>query len=215
LNVAVAYGYEDAGKTLLLRDYMKGDRETTLTTRELGFLLIFLGEHLEPLPSREALVHALRLAVHNWRRGVGHDGHAPADYSYGEAALALWDADLKRADTLNEDQRKKVFFLSWLNLNTVADARKTAVSFLRDHGHHLTGPGAEALERAASRYCEENAMLGDIFAKKAAFLGPWTHKGYEDWSPRVRVREREVLAEIAKMERAAVEAIEIALTAPD
>ena len=213
LNVAVAYGYDDAGRTLLLRDYMKGDRETALPTRELGFLLIFLGDHVDPLPLRDAFVEALRLAVHNWRRRIAHAG--PADYWYGEAALEQWSNDLGRSDTLDEELRRKLFYLSWLNFNTVADARVTAASFLRDHANVANGAAAKALQRAISLYDEENEMLGAMYGKKDGFLGPWSGKTYEDWTSEVRRRERDFLKNIANIDHAAITEIERALKAID
>ena len=213
LNVAVAYGYDDAGKTLLLRDYMKGDAEARLPTRELGFLLIFLGEHIDPAPAEVVVLEALRQAARNWRRGIGHGG--PADYWYGEAALNQWMNDLARADGLTEDERRKLFFLSWLNFTTVADARKTAVSFLREHKGLFTKEAENALERAAAVYADEEEMLGRIFGARDAFLGPWTGKGFDDWTPAVRERERQIVADIMRRDGAAIAEIETVLAALD
>ena len=213
LNVAVAYGYDDAGKTLLLRDYMKADNEVSLPTRELGFLLIFLGEHTDPLPVRESLLEALGFAVHNWGRGVAHAG--PADYWYGEAAFEHWRSDLQRADGLDEEDRRKLFFLSFLNFNTIADARATAVSFLEEHAGVLNDAAGEALERAATLYEEEGEMFGGVFGKKDAFLGPWSGKTFEDWTSDVRENERRALADTLKIERRAIAALENALRAAE
>jgi hypothetical protein len=190
---------------------MKGDRERPMPTRELGFLLIFLGEHREPPPVREALARSLQIAVRNWRRGVGHEG--PADYRYGEAALRRWSEDLGRADDLPEEDRKKLFFLTWLNFNTVADARRAAESFLQAHGPLLEGKARQALERAAALCKEEGRMLGGIIGRKDAFLGPWTGKKFGDWSDVVRRREIAALDDILRREEAAISDLERALAA--
>jgi len=211
LNVAVAYGYEDAGKTLLLRDYMKREDTAKLATGKLGFLLIFLGKHADGMPLRDAVVKSLRMAVHNWRRGIGTEG--PGDYWYGEAAFKRWIEDLFRADDLDDDQRKKLFFVGWLNFNTVADARKTAVSFLRERASVFDGAARKALERAASIYEEEGKMMGGVFGAKDAFLGGWSRKSFDDWTPEVRDHEREILAHLRSRDATAIAEIEKALEA--
>ncbi len=208
LNVAVAYGYEDAGKTLMLRDYMKREDQTKLPTTNLGFLLIFLGEHTDGTPPRDAFMKSLRIAVHNWQREIGTEG--PGDYWYGKAAFGRWMDDIARADSLAEKEQKKLFFTSWLCLDNIADARKTAVSFLRDRAS-LLDAAAESLNRAAAIYEEEGQTLADIFAAKDAFLGPWSRKSINDWTDSVRKREREILADLSSRESAAIAEIEKAL----
>ena len=209
LDVAVAYGYRDAGKTLLLRDYHKGEKETSLPTKKLDFLLIFLGEHMEPLSPQEALVKALKIAITNWNRKIGHEG--PGDYWYGKAALKTWSDDIARADTLSDEDRKSLFFVNWLNFNTVADARATAVTFLQEGAAILESDAASALQRAAKLYQQEGKFLGSVFGKKDAFLGPWSGKSIKDWSPDVRAREQEILAEAQKIENQAIAELEKAL----
>jgi hypothetical protein len=67
-DMAVAYGYEKGGKTLLLRDYAHGDEPLKLPPAKLGFLMMFLREHGQALPRRQVLLEALRIAVRNWER---------------------------------------------------------------------------------------------------------------------------------------------------
>jgi hypothetical protein len=209
LNIAVAYGYADEGRVLLLRDHRHGEKERRLPVRELGFLLAFLNDLGEAPPPVETLKHTLRMAIHNWRRGTGHEG--PADYFYGEAALRRWSDDLLRAQTLNEEDRKKLFFLTWLNFATIADARAAATSFLRAQAGTAGETVKAPLERAAALYGEEGAFLGAVFGAKDAFLGPWSRKKFEDWTEEVRQRERGILDGVHAYEAKAVRSLEEAL----
>ena len=211
LNVAVAFGYEDAGKTLLLRDYMKREDTAKLATGKLGFLLMFLGEHRNGMPLKDAVVASLRIALHNWRRGIGNEG--PGDYWYGEAAFKRWMEDLSRTEELDDGEQRKLFFVGWLNFNTVADARKTAVTFLREHASLFDGAARKALERVAAIYDEEGKVMGGVYGAKDAFLGGWSRKSFDDWTPDVREREREILADLSSRDAAAIAEIEKALQA--
>ena len=213
LNIAVAYGYTDEGRTLLLRDYTQGEKERRLPVKELGFLLGFLNDGGEALSPVETLKYALRMAVHNWRRGIGHEG--PADYFYGKAALARWSDDLLRAHTLNEEDRKKLFFLTWLNFVTIADARAAATSFLGVQAETADEVVKAPLERATALYAKEGAFLGGVIGAKDAFLGPWSRKKFEDWTEEVRQRERGILDLINTHEEGAVSALDEVLAALD
>lgn len=212
LNMAVAYGYEDGGKTLLLRDYMKGETPNVLPTAELGFVVIFLGDRSEPLSRHAALIKALKIAVRNWRRG--HTDAEKGKYNYGDAALAAWATDIAYADSLTDEQRESLFFVSWWNYSSMADARGVAVAFLRESTSILDGEAREALKRAAALYDQEGEMFGGVFGEQDAFLGPWSDKSSQDWSADVQAREREILAAAAKTEAAAITEIEEALVRP-
>ena len=96
-NMAVIYGYQDDGKTVMLRDYFRGDEPHVLPTMKLGALIMFLGEHVEAPVRRESFTEALRIAAHNWQRGRGDAGIPGRDYWYGEAALRAWADDLANA----------------------------------------------------------------------------------------------------------------------
>lgn len=211
LNIAVAYGYADEGRVLLLRDYMHGDKDRRLPGRELGFLLGFLVDRNDALPEREALAFILKLAVLNWKRGIFHEG--PADYFYGVAAFRRWADDLQRAASLSEEDRKKLFFLNWLNFNTIVDARATAETYLRGKAKSLGGEPSVLLDRAATLYARENAFLSGVLNAKDAFLGPWTRKKFEDWTEEVRQRERGCLDAMASQETEAISVFEKALAA--
>ncbi len=210
LNIAVAYGYTDEGRVLLLRDYMHGDKYRRLPVRELGFLLGFLTDRNDALPEREALAFILKQAILNWKRGIFHEG--PADYFYGVAAYRRWADDLQRAAALSEEDRKKLFFLTWLSFNTIVDARAAAETYLREKAKSLGGEPAALLDRAATLYARQNAFLTGILNAKDAFLGPWTRKKFEDWTEEVRQRERGSIEAMSTQEAEAVGVLEKALS---
>jgi hypothetical protein len=213
LNIAVAYGYTGEGRALLVRDYLYGEKERRLPVKELGFLLGFLTDRDDALPEREALAHVLRMAVRNWKRGIGREG--PADYFYGEAAFRRWADDLLRAKSLSDENRSKLFFLTWLNFATIADARAAAVSFLGTRAKGAEDALKAPLERAAAAYAEEGAYLGGLFGARDAFLGPWSRKEFEDWTEDVRQRERGHLDALHAYEAKAVRSLEEALARAD
>lgn len=212
LNMAVAYGYEDGGKTLLLRDYMKGDEPASLPTAKLGFLLLFPCDRVEPVPRRIAVTESLRMAVKSWRQGYAD---APkGKYWHGDAALGAWADDIVRSADLADladDLRGSLFFVSWWNYDALVDARQAAVAYLRASAEVFEGDARTALERAAAIYDEEAEMLRSIFHKKDAFLGLCEGKGIEDWTNAVRERERQILADARAKESAAIAEIEGAL----
>ena len=71
----------------------------------------------------------------------------------------------------------------------------------------------KGLERAAFIYDEEGKMMGGVFGAKDAFLGGWSRKSIEDWTPEVRDREREILADLSRRDADAIAEIEKALEA--
>ncbi|MBN1342852.1 MAG: M48 family metalloprotease [Phycisphaerae bacterium] len=210
LNMATVYGYEAGGQTFLLRDYVQGESPLRLHRSKIGPMLIFLREHVSPMDRREALVEALSTAARNWRREAVQS--EKGEYLYGDAALAAWVDDLGKADGIKQDERENLFFVSWWNYNCLADVRRAAGVFLKDGAALLQEEGAESLKRAASLYEKESELLGAVFGRKDAFLGPWSGKTIQDWSAPARKREQEILSEARKIEAAAIAEIEKALT---
>ena len=209
LNMDVIYGYEDDGKTLLMRDYFKGEEPLRLPATELGALITFIKGHTEGLTRREAIIEGLRIAVKNWRREPMPS--AKGKYWYGEDAYAKWIEDLGKVGDLDDKECENLFFVSWWNFDCVEDARFAAVAFLREAAKLLGSEAGEALERAADLYEKESRLFGEVIAKKEAFLGPGTGNTIEDWSAEAQKREQGILAEAVKIEQAAIAEIEKAL----
>lgn len=132
LNLGVIYGYEEGGQTVLMHDYSRQEKPTRRPVSELGAMALFLGEHSQPMPRRDAVIQGLRMASQNWRRR--HDPpNEERGYWLGEMALTRWSEDLNLSSSLSGKKREKLFFVSWWNLDCMADARRAAVVFLKEH----------------------------------------------------------------------------------
>ncbi len=212
LNVTAICGYADNGKTVLLRHYDGKQELTAVPTAKLGPMLMFFREHVPPLPPREALVAGLEIAVFNWHREAEGDAEK-AVYWYGAAGLRTWAGALADVTGLTDDQRRSLFFVSWWNESSLADARAAAVSFLRRHAAELPGDGQAALLRAADIYGHEGELFRQVFRDRTAFFSPGTGKAIADWTDAVRRRETEILAAAAELEAQAIAEIDKALAA--
>jgi len=210
LHLGVIYGYEEGGQTVLMHDYSRQETPSRRRVSELGAMALFLGEHSQPMPRRDAVIQGLRMASQNWRRR--HDPpNEERGYWLGEMALTRWSEDLSLSSTLSEKKREKLFFVSWWNLDCMADARRAAVVFLEEHLNLFLGTRQEALRRAMKHYEQEAGILTAVFAHRDAFLGPWSGKSLSDWTPGVRRREQEILGEARALEASAIASIEEAL----
>lgn len=212
LNVAVICGYADAGKTVLLRQYDGKQDLAVVPTAKLGPMLMFFKEHVAPLPPREALVAGLKIAIHNWRRDA-EEHQQKGQYWYGAMGLRTWAADLADAKGLTDEQLKSLFFVSWWNESSMADARAMAVSFLRRHASELPGDGQAALLRAADVYDREGGLFRQAFRDRTAFFSPGTGKTFADWTDAIRQREAKLLLEAGALEDEAITEIGKALAA--
>jgi hypothetical protein len=212
LNMAVIFGYEEGGKTMLLRDYFTGDTPLRKAPNEFEMFLLFPGEHTESLAPREAAIEGWKTAVRNW-----HRRHDPLEevrgYWYGDIALAKWREDLGLVDELSNKERELLFMVNWWCFDVLQDARCAAGTFLQDNADLLEGESRDALKRAAAIYAQEGAYLGRCFCEKSAFFGPWSGKSISDWTPEVQQREQDVLAEARRLEADAIAEIEKALCA--
>jgi hypothetical protein len=199
LNMDVVFGYEDGGKTLLLRDYFDSETPLRLAPSELGFLTIFVGEYTQRMPGPEAFAMALETAVRNWGRVKFSEG--PGGYWYGEAALARWRDDLGMVEEFTEEERKFLCFVSWWNFTSMCDARRAAATFLRERAGLAPDKG-QAVLRAADLYQQEADLLDTAFANRNAFTND-----SENWPREMRERERELLAQAGEIEAKAISEI--------
>jgi RNA polymerase sigma-70 factor (ECF subfamily) len=208
LNVGVAYGYDEGGKQVLMWDYGKGDEPAAVPLAKLGPMLIFLDEHVDPLPRRDAVLEGLKIAVKNWSRDPVK---APrGKYHYGRGALDAWSEDIARAGTFTDEDRAGMFHPNWWNFTSLEDARWSAVKFLTDGADVLAGDAARAVRRAAALYRQEAELLTATLEARDAFL---VGRKVEDWTEGVRRREQEILAEVRQIESDAIAEIERALAA--
>jgi len=205
LNMDVVFGYEEGGKLLLLRDYFQPDEPVRLAPSGLGFLSFFIGEHGEGLSPHEGLLEALRIAVRNWHRERFSEG--PGEYWYGKAALTRWINDLGEASGFTPEEQGNLCFVSRWSFSSMHDARKAAVTFLREHAPLLKDTAAQAVLRAAEIYEREVELLDSASASKDAFVS----SDVGQWSPEMRQREIEILTRAKEIEEEAIAEIERAL----
>ena len=204
-NMALVYGYEDGGKTLLLTDYMKKEQPSRLAVEKLSEGQTYLGDYVEPPSLRDTLREALQAAVRNWKRERHDGGLADREYWYGDAALAAWVKDLGAYDTLPDETKKRLMDLDDWCLTALLDARKAAVSFLRDWATALDPEPRDALKRAADQYQQEVKALEALVAAQRA-----VEKGAA-WSKPARQRRIDALTEARRLDAAAIAEIEKAL----
>jgi hypothetical protein len=216
--MAVVYGYEDGGSTLIVDDYMDkqkrsqhdmtGRKSVKLPIEKLGPLQTYLGEHRQPPPARKALRTALHVALLNWRRAKHHGGLGlrEREYWYGEAALNAWIGDLRECGSYNDEARKALSGLDPWVFTQLHDARKAAAKFLKDWSVILDDEGREALEKAAALYQEEVDTLDTLLPTKRDEEGTGA-----DLSAESREREIEVLTQARDLEAKAIEQVEKAL----
>ena len=210
LDMGVVFGYEQRGKTLLVRSYHSGE-PVRQPAEKLGPMLLLLGEHQGGMSPRDGLVHALKLAVSNWRRPPAEGDRG--GYLYGEAALAQWAKDLGEGDGPKDDEKGLLFFVSFWSFDCLADARNSAVKFLEPRLDLVSGKARAALERALGQYRRDADLLAAPLRDHDAFLGWWSGKTIADWTADVRRREAEILTQVRETECRAVAQMEAALTA--
>ncbi|MGD8240380.1 MAG: hypothetical protein PVH68_17630, partial [Armatimonadota bacterium] len=214
LNVAVAYGYQGEGteRKFLWRTYWSGDSAKEVPAAQIGPWVMIPVEFGGAPDPRRRLLDTLAIAVHNWRREESQSLNGYR-YAWGEVALKAWREDVRRAAEFTEEQRRGLFFVHWWNFEAWQDARTRAAAFLEDEADTLSPEGRDAVLRAAELYAKEGALLQSQIGKAEAFLGPWTGKDFEDWTPAVREQEQEILSETLRLEREAIGALEEALAA--
>jgi len=223
MDMAVLYGYEDSGKTWLIKDYNETEVPFRLPAAKLGPMQIYLGEHSEPAVQHESLIRSLRMAVANWRRGTGDGGMQGRQYFYGAAAFEAWATDLMRAGELSTKNLGGFQFLNRFVYISLKDAREAAVAFLKDKAELVTAGARETLERAADFYAQEVALLGaslrdfsfDDWGTESQSGIEASVRGlsFDDWSAEIQSGTRRVLLDACSIETKAIGAIEEALAA--
>ncbi len=209
LNCGTIYGYVmKNGKTeFYWRDLFKGDKKYLQSADDTGPFLIFLKSWKRPAARKDRLVDSLKQAVVNWSRGpIGTPKYYT--WSYGREAMELWIKDLRNAARFSKEQQKELFFVNAWNYQTLADARKHAVKYLKENAKLLPEPARKHLDRAEELYRQEVEILNSV---PGTFRGPMGGKKLEKWTPADRKREAEILSKALKLEQQAIAEIEAAL----
>lgn len=213
LNMGVIAGYEDEGRTVLMRTYTSGEDVLSLPLAELKMAATFLGERREPLTMAEAALYGIRLGIRQFRRRHDPPDNDVRGYWHGPLALSRWAKDIAAYDQWDEAERRLLFFVSWWNFDVLADARGHAGPWLRMVAPLLPAASQDALVRAAGMYEEEARVLSRSFTHRDAFLGPWSGGSTEGWTEDVRAREQEILHQAVGLETEAIDALDEAVTA--
>ncbi|UCD94269.1 MAG: hypothetical protein JSU69_10975 [Candidatus Zixiibacteriota bacterium] len=214
LDVAVVYGYQREGDQLrfLWNDYNKPEF-VALDQSTLGPMIIILKGHSPGMEKVDRFISALTSP--NWRRKSWTPENYPEkrehSYLYGDDALKTWIADIEKADSFTPEQREKLFFVGWWCFAALRDARDAAATFMIEHAGLLGEKCSKPLDKAAEIYGRLANMLAQPFRDRDVFLGPWTGKSINDWTPEVRRREIEILSEVRKHDAAAIFEIDRAL----
>jgi hypothetical protein len=204
-NMALIYGYDDGGKTLLINSYDADDFPLRLPAQKLGPLVTFLGEYGKPPSMAAAMRRALQTAVRNWKRTKHHGGLEDRGYWYGRAAFEAWIRDLRNYEKLPAKSQKGLRGIDTWNYLALFDARQTAEKFLKDWAVVMPDKAQPHLAKAAACYKKECELLKPLAEER----NRPDSKG--DYSRKARAREIQALTEAAKLEAQAIAAIEKAL----
>lgn len=211
LDCAVIYGYQDHGRTLLVRDYYGGPEGVITTIDKIGPQVTYLRGHQEAMDSTDVAVQAMKLAVSQWLRQDGGPHNEKGQYLFGKAAYAGWIDALSRASGFTDMDRRMLFQANWWTFSALIDARAAAARYLRSVVGLLPESASQAMLAAADVYDHAVAMMGDVFQKQELFTGPWTGKTINDWSGEARQHEQTLLHELLAVDEKAIQHLSHAL----
>jgi hypothetical protein len=191
MDMAVIYGYEDAGARVLVSDFWASEEPALMATAETKNVRFFLERIDEPLPRVDAVRGGLRLALRRWREGiVDPDPVSGGTYYYGDAGYRRWIADLERVPTLSDAQRQNLFFLNGWTYSSLFQTRtQHAARYLREALRHAPAAAHEGLAAAAARYDLVRERLGSWDPANPMF-GFVKQKKIDTWTPEVIASER-------------------------
>jgi hypothetical protein len=205
MDLAVIFGYEDAGRRLLFSDYWASEEPSILSADETKAVSAFLRRIDEPLPRAAALRAALELVLKRWNQGVvDPDPVTGATHYYGSAGYERWLADLERVPTLSAAQVANLWFLNgWTYSSLHRNRSEHAALYLRAQAQHLPAAAQAPLAAAAERYDQIRERLGKWDPADPTF-GMAKQKKVDSWTPEVRARESALLRDVYELEAAAM-----------
>lgn len=213
LNVAVVCGYDEGGSVALLKGYTTGSAMVSRRLADMKMMMFFLDVNDGPMPAVDAARMGIQIGVRHYRMGIERRREDPPDtgYWHGPLAFEKWLKVLGDAETFDDEEKAGAFFINWWTFQTLADARRQAVDFLRKSAPLFAPPAQGHLLAAARIYEGEAAALGQAFAERNAFIGPWNGGDVSQWTPEMRQREQTMLRSAAGTEEEAVREMEEAL----
>ena len=203
LNCAVIYGSDDFGRTLLMKDHYAGAGVGRYSTDQLPINFIFLDSWTEPEPAQAMLARVLAGAVASWEMKEFESNSSR--FWMGETAYEKWLDDVSSVSDLTPGLLDRLFFVNWWTLTSLADARQAAATFLERHREALGPTGRNAFGRAAGHYRSMAKLGAQLIREKQIFRGRWTGTTrLEQWTDDVRSRERAIIEEMRRLDRAAI-----------
>ncbi len=212
LDMGLIYGYENSGQSFLMRDYYIGDDISPRPAAKLGGFLCFLRPGGTPAAPVDSALAAFEVAEHNWTRDDRPKfDEENGEFFYGLHAYEKWIGDLSNPSATSGDERQKLFQATWWNFDSLDDARRAAEMYLDAIAPRFGPPAADHLRTAADLYRQEIKLTGDIFAGREMFLGPWSGKTIEQWTPEVRGKEIEILKKLRLLDEKAIAELKAAV----
>lgn len=215
-TMGLVYGYEDDGRTLLVRDYWRGaglHRVGICNAR----CLVFLKGAEAALSPTEALVNGLSIAADNWRRsGIPGDKTRPGrsagrmTYWYSQSAYQRWIADLAEADGLEEEARASLFRVNTWTCHRLYDSHLWTGRFLATEADRIGGVAAGHLRNAAELYERGRLLIIESLGRDAFFLAVGAN-ATGVWTSAVRQREQQILGQLVQWDAEAAGCLEKAL----
>jgi hypothetical protein len=213
-DIGLIVGYADGGRTMRVHRYgTAGAYDISAQAACGGFQLHWAGFTQAP-PPISAFVGGLRTAARNWRRGKAHAGYAVHghEWYYGRRAFEVWMDDLTVRDhaSLSEGDVARLYGMNRWVWMCLIDARRAAVTYLRDHAHLLGVEAAGPALAAAAAYQREVDLLSG--ATDLPCMDPCSQPP-SAWGPDQRRRQRELLQEAMETEAEAIQQMEQAAAA--
>ena len=196
LDLGLIVGYQQNGDVLLTHDYHKAETPASLPLDKLGPMQFFLEEPGTPLPPRERLAEALKLAVLHARRGTLET--LGRKYFYGDRALQAWIEALRAPKPADQ-----VHHTTGFNYSTLLDCRRAAVTFLTHNSRHFGEAARGELDKAIDAYRQE---LDFLKANLELFKTP-----LPKWDAAVREKQAAALEALRPLDAAPVTRLEAAL----
>lgn len=213
LNVAIAFGYERSeDATLISWNFYWNSEPKTVPVERLGPWFAYPVDFHPGVDPQKAIMEAIQ---GDWWRDRGVLGNAMSGPGYllGDSAFRQWIQDLADVDGFTQEQRKSFFFVSWWCFDCLHDARMSAVTFLKEKASLFENEIKHLLQRAADVYTEEAAILLMAFQRKDVFLGPWSGKTIDQWTPEIREHEISLLESVRQLESRALSLLDEAVSA--
>lgn len=208
LDMAVIYGYEQAGQVLWWNEYYRRGLPHKMPAEQVGPLQSYIGPKRPGMTAVEQLRASLQLAVLNWRRGT-HDGGIPGRmYHYGQAAYDLWIDILQHLDRVDPKELPRMMHGNCIILSWLIDARRAGARFLQDRVEILNGTASEQLRQAAERCGQLANHLDQVRTDQQLFRYPIAEAGPETWTAERRGKEIELLREARQQDTAIIRQLE-------